>query len=49
MALHNWRILRYIRPGYNPIELDNTRALIRSIKIKKILDVNKHNRQKEKS
>lgn len=45
----NIRLDRYIRPGYNPIELDNKRALIRSIKIKKILDVNKHNRQEKKS
>ena len=34
MAIIKWN--RYIRPGYNPIELDNLRPYLRKEKTKKI-------------
>lgn len=39
---------KYIRPGYGGIELDSIKHLLRMIKIKNLIDVNKYSRPKKK-
>ena len=38
---------KYRRPGYGGIELDSIKYLLRMIKIKKLIDVNKYSRPKK--
>lgn len=37
----------YRRPGYGGVEIDSIKHLLRMIKIKNLIDVNKHSRQKK--
>jgi hypothetical protein len=38
---------KYRRPGFGGVEMDSTKQLLRMIKIKNLIDVNKYSRPKK--